>query len=187
MKWREDRLGCTTIDEHNEALISRWNSVVGDSDITLVLGDFVMGKKLETLPVIERLNGRKILLTGNHDGCWHYARYGDNEKTARKIAIWRQRYEDVGIDILNNSVYYDWQFGDVPVTICHFPAYGDHTEEERYTHCRPIDNGQPLIHGHIHNAWLVNGGQVNIGVDRHNFTPWAEDELVAFLKAERLA
>jgi calcineurin-like phosphoesterase family protein len=53
------------VDEMNEAIIANWNSVVKVHDKVYVLGDVVMNKKY--LPLMDRLNGSKRLIRGNHD------------------------------------------------------------------------------------------------------------------------
>ena len=53
------------VDEMNEALIDNWNSIVREGDKVYVLGDFTVNKKFVHLG--SRLNGRKILIAGNHD------------------------------------------------------------------------------------------------------------------------
>ena len=52
-------------DEMNEALINNWNSVVTSSDTVYVLGDVAFKKN--KLSILNLLNGRKILIPGNHD------------------------------------------------------------------------------------------------------------------------
>jgi calcineurin-like phosphoesterase family protein len=54
-----------TIEEHDEILVQRWNSVVRPQDKVYHLGDVVMNRS--SLPIVSRLNGRKILIKGNHD------------------------------------------------------------------------------------------------------------------------
>jgi calcineurin-like phosphoesterase family protein len=54
-----------TIEEHDEELIRRWNSVVGVKDTVWHLGDFCFGKR--NLEIAARLNGNKKLVMGNHD------------------------------------------------------------------------------------------------------------------------
>ena len=54
-----------TPEEMDEALFKNWNSVVQPGDKVYVLGDIVMKRKY--LPIVERLNGRKCLIAGNHD------------------------------------------------------------------------------------------------------------------------
>ncbi len=55
------------VEGMNAALVERWNDVVGPGDEVVVLGAFAMGRIAETLPLARRLNGRKVLLAGNHD------------------------------------------------------------------------------------------------------------------------
>lgn len=51
-----------------EQLIYRWNSVVGKNDIVYVVGDFALCGKQKIIEIGHRLNGRKRLILGNHDG-----------------------------------------------------------------------------------------------------------------------
>ena len=64
-----------TIEEMNEALISNYNSVVGDQDIVYHLGDFAFGQR--HIDIAGRLKGQKRLVLGNHDTypCESYLRY----------------------------------------------------------------------------------------------------------------
>lgn len=52
-------------DEMDEAMIERWNSVVRMNDKVYHLGDVVINRK--ALKTLERLNGDKVLIKGNHD------------------------------------------------------------------------------------------------------------------------
>ena len=54
-------------DEMNEYIIKRWNSIVKETDTVYHLGDVGFGSLQEVKSLVERLNGRKILLRGNHD------------------------------------------------------------------------------------------------------------------------
>lgn len=51
--------------EMDEILVARWNNVVRPDDTVYHLGDVVINKK--HLPTMNRLNGRKRLVRGNHD------------------------------------------------------------------------------------------------------------------------
>lgn len=55
------------VDEMNEELIRRWNSVVGKNDIVFHLGDFAWGGPPKWNSILERLNGHIYLILGNHD------------------------------------------------------------------------------------------------------------------------
>lgn len=60
-----NRGGVSTIKEHDDWIIDRWNSVVTKRDLTWVLGDAAFSK--EGLAKMNRLNGSKHLILGNHD------------------------------------------------------------------------------------------------------------------------
>ena len=51
----------------DKALIKNWNSVVSGADLVYVLGDFSFHSKDETTRIVNSLNGKKILVMGNHD------------------------------------------------------------------------------------------------------------------------
>lgn len=55
----------TDVDVMNEDMIERWNRTVGTDDKVYHLGDVVMNRRY--LSIVDRLNGRKELVLGNHD------------------------------------------------------------------------------------------------------------------------
>ena len=57
----------SNIEEHDTALIEKWNSVVTSQDTVYILGDFHWGKECDWIEVLENLNGNKVLIRGNHD------------------------------------------------------------------------------------------------------------------------
>ena len=56
-----------SVEEMDEAMIKNWNETVSNDDTVLHLGDFGFGSKEYIGSIIKRLNGRKILIKGNHD------------------------------------------------------------------------------------------------------------------------
>ena len=59
----------TSLEEMNAELVNRWNSAVSPGDQVYVLGDMFWCKGSEAIPVLEKLNGQKFLIRGNHDRC----------------------------------------------------------------------------------------------------------------------
>jgi calcineurin-like phosphoesterase family protein len=53
------------MEEHDEALVERWNAIVKPSDKVYHLGDVCISRK--SLAILGRLSGEKILIRGNHD------------------------------------------------------------------------------------------------------------------------
>ena len=54
-------------EEEEAQHIALWNSVVGKDDLVLYVGDFCDGGVLGLEYLSHKLNGRKILIKGNHD------------------------------------------------------------------------------------------------------------------------
>lgn len=63
--------GCTMSRPHgsaaagDEAMVENWNKTVGPKDKVYHVGDIAMSKN--HLPILDRLNGEKVLIRGNHD------------------------------------------------------------------------------------------------------------------------
>ena len=56
-----------SVDEMNKELIERWNCVVDQDDKVFILGDFSVYVDDRLQDIVEQLNGKKILIKGNHD------------------------------------------------------------------------------------------------------------------------
>lgn len=57
----------SSIEELHELMIQKWNDTVKPYDTVEILGDFSFGKPQNTRLILERLNGVKNLVKGNHD------------------------------------------------------------------------------------------------------------------------
>ncbi len=65
LKFSDGLRGGTTVDEHDDWIVSQWNSVVKPRDTVWVLGDVCM--EMEKMYLFDSMNGKKILIIGNHD------------------------------------------------------------------------------------------------------------------------
>ena len=70
LKFAAEERPFATLEEHNNELIARWNSVVDDEDTVYHLGDFALGYKTNPQEYLSQLKGRKILIAGYHDVYW---------------------------------------------------------------------------------------------------------------------
>lgn len=62
------RVQFSSIKEHDEYIVNRWNSTVGENDTVYHLGDFSFRTTQEYIDKVRsRLNGSIKLVTGNHD------------------------------------------------------------------------------------------------------------------------
>lgn len=148
------------IDEMDKALIDRHNSVVSPSDVSICLGDFSMkGKPGEIEKIVSSLNGFKILIRGNHDS------------SSKKM------YE-LGFDLVAENM--TLHLPDVGrIFFRHFPSReGEDTLKMlKEKHC------SHLVHGHVHNNSLESNRFINVCVEKTNYTPISETELIKLIKA----
>jgi calcineurin-like phosphoesterase family protein len=160
----------SSVEEMNETIIERWNKTVAPTDQTFVLGDVALGKLAESLPLVDRLNGRKVLIPGNHD---RVSSVNKTDYVGRFWPVYAQYFvifpEQIKV-LLTRS-------GEV-VRLCHFPPRGDSQENDRHVDKRPPDDGVPLLHGHTHSSEKISGPlSFHVGVDAHDFTPVSEEEI----------
>ena len=70
------------VEEMDELMVENWNKVVNARDTVYHLGDVVIPKA--SLEILDRLNGRKILIRGNHDvaSLKHFAKHFEDVRGA---------------------------------------------------------------------------------------------------------
>lgn len=68
------------IEAHDEHIIKRHNLVVGSEDTVYMMGDLVWKTNAQTKEYLSRLNGKLVLVAGNHDHLkwlWQTGRFDD--------------------------------------------------------------------------------------------------------------
>jgi calcineurin-like phosphoesterase family protein len=166
--------GFESVEDHDQAITDNWNSVVGKNDIVWVLGDAVIGSG--GLDSVALLNGRKHLITGNHDA--PFPGHRDSHKAQAK---WFLYFESI-------QAFARRKVRDIEFMMSHFPYPGpasDHTETERYPGYRLRDTGMLLVHGHTHEGIRVHPQrprQLHVGLDAWDLRPVPEDTVVEMLR-----
>ena len=75
LEFQSEQRPFDTLEEMHEVIIERHNAVVNPKDIVFFGGDVVMGG-YKNLHIVNRLNGIKKLVAGNHDNILsHHAEY----------------------------------------------------------------------------------------------------------------
>lgn len=154
-----------TIEEMNEALIKNWNSVVTKRDLIYHLGDFAMIKKqADGTPTMKlyrslrhRLNGRVILIKGNHDKM--------SQEVYSCFTEVCEGLKDIKID-------------GKKVTLCHYPmqswncSFHGAWHLHGHCHCRLPDVPHVL--------------RIDVGVDNPlcNYTPFSWDVIKNIMMAK---
>ena len=75
----------SSVEEMNETIVDRWNSVVKKGDKVYHLGDVFFGPKADFQALWPRLNGSKRLVVGNHDDIKWLSAGG----FFKKVFMWR--------------------------------------------------------------------------------------------------
>jgi calcineurin-like phosphoesterase family protein len=165
------------VAEMNAELISRWNARVAPGDDVWHLGDLALGHDIQRqVAMTSALNGRRRLVPGNHDRVASFFEGGDQRRRFWPI------YEAAGWEIQPEQFEHDTD--GYRVMVCHFPYRGDSLDSgDRYTAERPLDAGLPILHGHVHTDFAVQGRQYNVGVDVHDYAPVHQDEILSWLRS----
>lgn len=154
--------GFKSVDEMNEEIIERWNSVVKDNDIVYHLGDVMLGDLEDGLKCLNRLNGHIYIAMGNHctDNRAYAYRRCDN--------VW------------NVEMGYRIKAGKKTLILSHYPTIVTNFEEERPMvinlcgHCHTKDKFKDIQYGCYH-----------VELDAHNCYPVALEEVLADIRQKK--
>ena len=155
------------IQEMNQSLIENWNRVVGKDDLVFHLGDFAFGNAAAWNQILDQLNGKIILIVGNHD-----------MKNMRQAVV--ERFEEVALEMY---IEIDKQ----PIILNHHPflCYGG-----------SYDNIWQLF-GHVHTRQNYFGRdkermsvlfptQYDVGIDNNNYAPISFEQVKQIINQQIL-
>lgn len=171
------------VTDMNEAIVELWNRQVDADDEVFIVGDVAMGLVHDTIRYVSRLNGTKHLVRGNHDRTHPV----HSEKETPKREKWEAMYDEVGLK--ETTLQFTHNFDGIEALVCHFPYYGDHSED-RYNadklsiYAPDKDRGLPLVHGHVHDLWKTRDGiMYNVGIDAWDGVFQTPEAIGAFFRA----
>lgn len=158
LKFCPDSRPFESVEEMDEVMVERWNSVVRPKDIVYHLGDVVLGGA-KNLDIVGRLNGTKKLIIGNHD----YVRSGMNKYLEYFDTV--EAYREIGHHFIIMS---------------HYPIHPSQLEDAW------TESGKPRyvynFHGHVHDKTINNPRYVNCCADDNNLTPQSIDDMIEMAK-----
>lgn len=149
--------------EMTDSLIRNWNSVVPPDGTVFHLGDFAMTGNIGSVKaILDKLNGDKILIFGNHD-------------------IQNKFERDAIKNLFADTFYYldlhvedeEMEGGEQRLFLCHYPM-SSWAGKQR---------GSWNLFGHIHSRYddpknaLYNPAGYDVGVDANNYTPVSYDHI----------
>lgn len=141
------------VEEMNQIMLENWNRVVSEKDTVYHLGDIFWSKREEdVIPILGQLNGRIVLIKGNHDkgGITKF------EDFYSEICIYRTTKVNIGEPVKKKIV------------MCHYPFESWDNKAHDSWH----------LHGHCHGGLRSIRNRIDVGVDIFNYTPISLDKLV---------
>jgi calcineurin-like phosphoesterase family protein len=148
-----------TCEEGDEIMVERWNAIVKPFDKVYHLGDVAISKR--ALPILDRLNGKKVLIRGNHD--------------IFKLVDYMPYF----YDIRGSHKLSDYILSHVPI----------HPDALTNRWCRGNIHGH--LHNNLIKVEDVNGGMcvdmryINVSVERINYTPIALEAIESLRDGQR--
>ena len=155
LKYEPESRPFNSIEEMNETIIQNWNEVVTANDTVYVLGDMAMGMIEDAIPLIKRLNGKIILIRGNHD-------------TKKRL----EAFKEIGIEV--HDIFYLPYKGKYFI-MCHFPiASKEFIDMVRYDNSEVVN-----LYGHLHHNAPKGyvDGTYHVGLDTNNLKPISIDKI----------
>jgi len=144
-------------------IINNHNKMVGKNDIIYVLGDIGIinkAKFFKLKPLLDRMNGRKHLILGNHDESKPF------------------NYIKIGFTSVHTTMWFE--YGNHTFYMNHDPAV--------YT-TNMYNPKDILLCGHVHKLFdhlLPKKNVINVGVDVWNFAPISLDRIIKLLGEYKL-
>jgi calcineurin-like phosphoesterase family protein len=141
-----------TKEQHDEALISNWNSVVSPKDHVYHLGDVGFGSSDDLYRVLQKLKGKIYLIRGNHDGPAINGLAQQRFQFIKDIHVIKTQHKGRKIEIfLSHYAHRTWL---------------------------KSNHGTFHLFGHSHGNMPPHGLSFDVGVDCWNFTPVSMDQIV---------
>jgi len=138
------------VDRMDETLVDKWNKKVDVTDTVYHVGDVLFHTPEKAVRLLDRLNGKKILIFGNHD------------KTIKQSAEVRAKFERC-------YDYHELKVGDQMIVLSHYA----HLVWNKSHH------GSWMLHGHSHGGLVYpfESKMIDVGCDAHQYAPISYDEV----------
>ncbi len=157
---------CLNVDDMNEKIIENWNRKIPKNGKVFIIGDLAMGGKRcssQLLEFLDRMNGQKFLIPGNHDN-YIFDIPGISERITSLPQLVEVKIEDANQKIV----------------MCHYALKvwdGSHY-------------GKWMLHGHSHGSlprdYSIKSIDVGIDCPWTNFSPLSYDDVELLMSEHRI-
>ena len=143
------------VDDMTIQMIDKWNKKVSKDDSVYILGDFAFGNAEEISKLLDKLNGNKYMIRGNHD-------HALKDRDLQKKFGWVKDYHML-------------KYNGLKIVLFHYPiAVWD---------CK--HHGSIHLYGHVHSNKgdhhpldKAQNNSYNVGVDVNGYEPVSLEEIL---------
>ena len=160
-----------SLEEMHETMINNWNKKVNKNQLVFILGDFIFsGSSILLEELLNKLNGDKILIFGNH--C---IKNRLNRESFKKYFL--ETHDHLEIYVQDS----DFEFNIQTIFLSHYPCMvwpksGQNSFHTfGHVHTRPFNTGDDKILMDYYYSLKLKS--YDVGVDNNNFTPISYFEL----------
>lgn len=158
-----------SLSQMNDELVNNINSIIGENDILIHLGDWSFGGFEKISEFRNRILCKNIHITyGNHD---HHIRK-DKEDIQK---IFTSTHDYLFLDIRRPSVIGMGQMDKYSFVCMHYPIASWDSMSDGVIH----------LHGHVHlppHLRIGDGKSIDVGVDGNGLKPLSLDEILSLMK-----
>lgn len=171
--------GFATPEEHDEEVIRQHNKIVKPEDTVYILGDITFSANgkgwAHNLGLVDRMNGIKHMVCGNHDRCSPTFNHGyKHQKEFMKH--FESVSEFIRISHDGKPVYLSHYPYDTTDDAFRYPGEESASNKDKYSQYHLRDEGHLIIHGHTHTSTMVTKSalgtlQVNVNLESTDLKP----------------
>lgn len=164
--------GFSSIQEHDEAVIHNWNSVVQPDDTVYHLGDVMLNDNDHGMDCLKQLNGNIYIIPGNHDTKNRLELY----KTLPNVKVLESNFPDT----VAAGVYFKYR--KYLFYMSHHPTMTSNLEKDPYLKAHLIN-----LFGHTHQQKQFYNDipfMFHVGMDSNNCTPVLLDDAIEIMREE---
>lgn len=151
-----DNLPFTDLESYRKFFIEIWNSKITNEDETYMLGDIAVGGTNSQIhEFLNKLNGKKYLIQGNHDS-----------RTIMKCSYLKNHFEWI-------KHYYSFDYKEERFILFHYPI-------ESWANMGAMKSIH--LHGHSHGKSKQVVNRMDVGFKACNFNIYSINEILNIIK-----
>lgn len=158
--------GCESIEQMEARIIINWNNIIKPEDTVYILGDLMLRDTEHGIWVVNQLNGKKVIIAGNHD-------------TDTRLELYKEKIQNLEFIAYAHQIKY----GKGIFYLSHYPTLTNNFDDQKAWAKHLIN-----LFGHTHQTekfYNDNPYMYNVGMDAHGLTPVSIDQIIEDIKKKK--